>query len=150
MAPQPATSGTRFPESLPPRPEPSWGERSCPGARFCWPFDWAAWSLNTCSDKAALLRRVCMWTTLVVRTMTSIMGLVFRLYGGDIGSFNRWHFDVFLLGSAAIHVALVFIVFIVFILKSNAGFFITWYGMWILIFVVYWITTWTPEQQSYV
>lgn len=180
MAPQPQQSA--FPEHLPPRPEQTGDSRLCPGARFCWSFSWEAWSLQTNGDYGLLTRRICMWVTLAVRTMTSVLGLVFSLYGGSIGGFvigtvftvlgfffiayclagignvqgtrrvlgismGRWHYDIFLLGSAAIHVALIFIVFF---LRSSIGFMITWYGMWLLIFATFWTTTWTPEQQSYV
>ncbi|KAI1855766.1 hypothetical protein JX265_012211 [Neoarthrinium moseri] len=176
MASQPSS----FPETLPPRPQKSKDDRLCPGARFCWPFDWSSWSLNTNGDHALLMRRICMWVTLAVRTFTYIMSLILNLYGFHFGAFvigivftvlgfffiawclvgiaeakgsrrvlgtsvNRWHFDVFLLGSAVIHIGLIFILFFA---RSATGFLTTWYGMWILIFAAKWITAWTPEEQS--
>jgi hypothetical protein len=33
------------------------------------------------------MRRLCMWVTLLIRTMESILGLVYNLYSGSIGGF---------------------------------------------------------------
>ncbi|KAK8087368.1 hypothetical protein PG994_002342 [Apiospora phragmitis] len=151
------TSGGRSTSSLPPRPAGqgvSWQQRNCPNARFCWPFDWASWTLDTGGDGAALLHRVCMWITLATRTALAVFSLVFLFVGFQIGSFvinviiavlgfffiawclarigdavgerrvmgalvGRWHFDFFLIGSAAVHIIMIATVFVY---KSRVGF----------------------------
>ncbi|KAI2464213.1 hypothetical protein F4781DRAFT_83544 [Annulohypoxylon bovei var. microspora] len=169
---------TAFPQELPPRPEQtSWKDRNCPGSRGCWSFSWGAYSLAT-TDKAVLARRICMITTLGVRTALSVLGILFNAYSKGVGgmiigiilavigflfiawclasigeargtrkvlgtSMGRWHFDVFLFASALVHIAFLIGFFTG---MGNTGFLISWYGMWILIFAVAWITTWTPEQ----
>ncbi|KAI1408310.1 hypothetical protein F5Y13DRAFT_172626 [Hypoxylon sp. FL1857] len=60
-------------------------------------------------------------------------------------SVGRWHFDIFLLASGLIHVGILIGFFTG---MGNLGFLISWYGMWILIFAVAWITTWAPEQSN--
>ncbi|KAI1372547.1 hypothetical protein F4677DRAFT_247507 [Hypoxylon crocopeplum] len=172
-----------FPRDLPPRPEPrTWRERNCPGFRGCWHFSWESYSLAT-DEKAVLARRLCMITTLGVRTALSILGVFFRAYSGSIGGMvvgsilavlgflfvawclahigeatgtwkvfginvGRWHLDIFLFASALIHIGIILGFFTG---MGNIGFLVSWYGMWILIFAVSWITTWTPEQPgSYV
>ncbi|KAK8094890.1 hypothetical protein PG997_001575 [Apiospora hydei] len=206
------TSGRSSSGSLPPRPAGqgvSWGERNCPNARFCWPFDWSSWTLDTGGDLPALVRRLCMWITLATRTALAVLALIFLFVGFEIGSFvvniildvlgfffiawclarigdavggeagdgdfggkwpyspafsfrlitelvsflahsgsrGRWHFDLFLLGSAIIHIIMIATVFVY---KSRVGFLTSWYGMWILIFVVAWVAGWAPEGTSYV
>ncbi|KAK8038683.1 hypothetical protein PG993_007094 [Apiospora rasikravindrae] len=156
--------------------------RNCPNARFCWPFDWSSWTLDTGGDAPALMRRLCMWITLATRTALAVFSLVFLFVGFDIGGFvvnivldvlgfffiawclarigdavgerrvlgtlvGRWHFDLFLLGSAAIHIIMIATVFVY---KSRVGFLTSWYGMWILIFAVAWVAGWAPEGTSYV
>ncbi|KAI1398301.1 hypothetical protein F4819DRAFT_39113 [Hypoxylon fuscum] len=169
-----------FPQDLPPRPEPTtWRERNCPGFRGCWHFSWEAYNLHA-ADKAILARRVCMITTLGVRTALSILGVFFRAYSGSIGGMvvgsilavlgflfvawclarigeaqgtrkvfganvGRWHFDIFLFASALIHIGILVGIFTG---MGSTGFFISWYGMWILISAVAWITSWTPEQPN--
>ncbi|KAK8108141.1 uncharacterized protein PG998_010154 [Apiospora kogelbergensis] len=171
--------------SLPPRPAGqgvSWQARNCPNARFCWPFDWGSWTLDTGGDAPALLRRVCMWITLAARTALAVFSLVFLFVGFHVSSFvvniildvlgfffiawclarigdavgerrvmgtlvGRWHFDLFLIGSAAVHIVMIATVFVY---KSRLGFLTSWYGMWILIFAVAWIAGWAPEGTSYV
>lgn len=82
------TSGT---SSLPPRPAGhqgvSWQQRNCPNARFCWPFDWSSWSLDTGGDAPALFRRLCMWVTLATRTALAVFSLIFLFVGFEIGEF---------------------------------------------------------------
>ncbi|KAK8076934.1 hypothetical protein PG996_003104 [Apiospora saccharicola] len=82
----PTSSGT-----LPPRPAGqggvSWQQRNCPNARFCWPFDWSSWSLDTGGDAPALMRRLCMWVTLATRTALAVVSLIFLFAGFEIGSF---------------------------------------------------------------
>lgn len=76
--------------SLPPRPAGqgvSWGQRNCPNARFCWPFDWSSWTLDTGGDAPALLRRICMWITLATRTALAVFSLIFLFVGFHISSF---------------------------------------------------------------
>ncbi|KAI0109360.1 hypothetical protein F4776DRAFT_643563 [Hypoxylon sp. NC0597] len=178
-----AAHSSAFPQELPPRPEQTtWRERNCPGFRGCWSFSWDAYSLAT-SDKAVLARRICMITTLGVRTALSILGVIFKAYSGSIVgmvigivlavlgflfvawclaciggatgtrkvlgmSVGRWHFDIFLFASGLIHIGILIGFFTG---MGNTGFLISWYGMWILIFAVAWITTWAPEQpNSYV
>ncbi|KAI0377300.1 hypothetical protein F5Y04DRAFT_182167 [Hypomontagnella monticulosa] len=178
-----APNNQSFPQDLPPRPQAtSWRERNCPGFRGCWSFSWEAYSLAT-GDLAVMTRRICMITTLGIRTALSILGVLFRAYSGSIGgmvigsilavlgflfvawclakigeaegtrkvlgtNIGRWHFDFFLLASALIHVG---ILVGFFTRMGNTGFLVSWYGMWILIFAVAWITTWTPEPpDSYV
>ncbi|KAI4863433.1 hypothetical protein F4820DRAFT_427071 [Hypoxylon rubiginosum] len=166
-----------FPEDLPPRPESSWRERNCPGFRGCFDFSWEAYSLYT-SDPLALARRICMITTLGVRTALSILGFFFGAYGGSIAglvfssifavigfffvawclarigeaqgtrkvfgiSMGRWHFDIFLFLSALMHVGFLLGYFTG---LGRIGLIVSWYGMWILIAAVAWITTWAPEQ----
>ncbi|KAI1442583.1 hypothetical protein F5Y02DRAFT_395918 [Annulohypoxylon stygium] len=65
-----------------------------------------------------------------------------KVFGMSVG---RWQFDAFLFASALVHIG-----FLVgfFTGMGNTGFLISWYGMWILIFAVAWITTWTPEEQQ--
>ncbi|KAK7947903.1 uncharacterized protein PG986_008789 [Apiospora aurea] len=176
------TSGS---STLPPRPAGqgvSWTERNCPNARFCWPFDWSSWTLDTGGDLPALLRRLCMWVTLATRTALAVLALIFLFVGFEIGSFvlniildvlgfffiawclarigdavgerrvmgtlvGRWHFDLFLLGSAIIHIIMIATVFVY---QSKVGFLTSWYGMWILIFAVAWVAGWAPEGTSYV
>ncbi|KAK6844770.1 hypothetical protein PG990_003133 [Apiospora arundinis] len=179
------TSGSANAASLPPRPAGqgvSWGQRNCPNARFCWPFDWSSWTLDTGGDAPALLRRICMWITLATRTALAVFSLIFLFVGFHISSFviniildvlgfffiawclarigdavgerrvmgtlvGRWHFDVFLIGSAAVHIIMIATVFVY---QSRVGFLTSWYGMWILIFAVAWIAGWAPEGTSYV
>ena len=75
-----------FPQELPPRPEGrSWKERNCPGMRTCWHFSWDAYNLKT-SDMAVLLRRICMWIVLVLRTFLSVLAIIGDAYGGRIVS----------------------------------------------------------------
>lgn len=75
-----------FPQDLPPRPEGrSWKERNCPGMRTCWHFSWDAYSLKT-SDMAVLLRRICMWIVLALRTFLSILAIIVDAYGGRLVS----------------------------------------------------------------
>ncbi|KAK8009495.1 hypothetical protein PG991_012046 [Apiospora marii] len=160
----------------------AWQQRNCPNARFCWPFDWSSWTLDTGGDGPALMRRLCMWVTLATRTALAVFSLVFLFVGFAVGEFvvhvildvlgfffiawclarigdavgerrvmgrlvGRWHFDLFLLGSAAVHIVMIATVFIY---KSRVGFLTSWYGMWILIFAVAWIAGWAPEGDSYV
>ncbi|KAI1079735.1 hypothetical protein F5B20DRAFT_542232 [Whalleya microplaca] len=73
-----------FPQDLPPRPEPTWRERNCPGCRTCWHFSWESYSLNT-GDMEVLARRLCMIITLGIRTALSILGVFFRAYSGSVG-----------------------------------------------------------------
>ncbi|KAI1770680.1 hypothetical protein F4818DRAFT_257037 [Hypoxylon cercidicola] len=166
-----------FPEDLPPRSESTWRERNCPGFRGCFHFSWEAYSLDT-SEPAVLARRICMITTLGVRTALSILGFFFNAYSGSIAglvvgsilavigfffvawclarigeaqgtrkvfgmSMGRWHFDIFLFLSALIHAGFLLGYFTA---MGKMGFFVSWYGMWILIFAVAWITTWTPDE----
>ncbi|OHE91165.1 hypothetical protein CORC01_13541 [Colletotrichum orchidophilum] len=49
--------------------------RMCPNMRTCWAFSWEAYNLKT-SDKAVLLRRICMIIILGIRTAISIFGVV--------------------------------------------------------------------------
>ncbi|KAH6651933.1 hypothetical protein BKA67DRAFT_342131 [Truncatella angustata] len=177
-----ATPSANFPQQLPPRPEPSRRQGLCPDARFCWPFSWDSWTLNTNGDTPLLLRRLCMWITLGVRVFNYVLAFIFQLFGFHIASMivgiilgvlsfffiayclsgignvqgsrrvlgisaNRWHYDVFLLGSALIHIMLIPILFKY---RSQVAYDVTWYGMWILIFGTWWTTTWVPEQTSYV
>ncbi|KAJ4310186.1 hypothetical protein N0V84_011104 [Fusarium piperis] len=58
----------------------SWKDRNCPNMRTCWSFSWQAYDLRM-SDKKALLRRVAMCLTLVIRTFLSILGIVRNSYG---------------------------------------------------------------------
>lgn len=53
--------------------------------RSCWSFSWESYSLNT-SDPAVIIRRLCMWAILLVRTAISILSVMFRAYGGYIVS----------------------------------------------------------------
>lgn len=68
-----------------------------------------------------------------------------RVFGLNV---DRWYLDVFLLLSALIHIGILVGFFNG---MGNTGFLVSWYGMWVLIFLVAWITTWTPEQpETYV
>lgn len=63
---------------------------------------------------------------------------------------GRWHFDIFLAVAALIFIALLIANFVRNFPLGNVGFLTTWYGMWVLIVATWWITTWTPEPESYV
>jgi hypothetical protein len=63
----------------------SWKDRNCPNMRTCWSFSWRAYDLRT-SDKKALLRRIAMCLTLVIRTFLSILGIVRNSYGSVLVS----------------------------------------------------------------
>ncbi|KAL6360677.1 hypothetical protein LRP88_06384 [Fusarium phalaenopsidis] len=63
----------------------SWKDRNCPNMRTCWSFSWRAYDLRT-SDKKALLRRITMCLTLVIRTFLSILGIVRNSYGSVLVS----------------------------------------------------------------
>lgn len=76
--------------SLPPRPAGqgvAWQQRNCPNARFCWPFDWSSWRLDTGGDAPALIRRLCMWVTLATRTALAVFSLIFLFVGFEVGAF---------------------------------------------------------------
>ena len=53
--------------------------------RTCWHFSWEAYNLKT-SDTAVLLRRICMWVVLILRTFLSILAIIVDAYGGRIVS----------------------------------------------------------------
>lgn len=58
---------------------------------------------------------------------------------------GRWHFDVFLLGMAIIHIG----IFVgAFFWNSTGGVGGMWLAMWLLIFGAAWVTTWEPEPTS--
>jgi predicted PurR-regulated permease PerM len=58
---------------------------------------------------------------------------------------GRWHFDVFLLIMAIVHI----IIFVsAFFWKDGGGVWGAWLAMWLLIFGAAWVTTWEPEPQS--
>ncbi|RYP61156.1 hypothetical protein DL769_007838 [Monosporascus sp. CRB-8-3] len=63
---------------------------------------------------------------------------------------DRWHFDVFLAASALVFVGLLVANFIHSFPLGAVGYLTTWYGMWVLIVLAWWITTWSPEPESYV
>ncbi|KAK7192216.1 hypothetical protein DPSP01_010220 [Paraphaeosphaeria sporulosa] len=65
-----------------------------------------------------------------------------RVLGARVG---RWHFDVFLLGMAIIHIG---IFAGAFFWKSSGGVGGMWLAMWLLIFGAAWVTTWEPEPAS--
>ncbi|KAI2605722.1 uncharacterized protein GGS25DRAFT_523392 [Hypoxylon fragiforme] len=54
---------------------------------------------------------------------------------------DRWHFDIFLIFSALIHIGALIGVFTG---MGQTGFLVIWYGMWLLLFAAAWITTWDP------
>ncbi|KAF1992768.1 hypothetical protein P154DRAFT_452051 [Amniculicola lignicola CBS 123094] len=60
---------------------------------------------------------------------------------------GRWHFDVFLLVAALIHVGILVGFFFGLGVAGTAG---TWTAMWLLIFAVAWIATWDAEPNSQV
>ncbi|KAI1474441.1 hypothetical protein F4774DRAFT_338249 [Daldinia eschscholtzii] len=65
-----------------------------------------------------------------------------RVFGISVG---RLHFDIFLFASALIHIG---ILGGYFTKMGNLGFVLSWYGMWLLITAVAWISTWTPEESN--
>ena len=58
---------------------------------------------------------------------------------------GRWHFDVFLLACAIIHVGLIVAYFFWW---SPWGLQLTWLAMWLAIFAVAWIAGWEPEYPA--
>ncbi|KAI1642750.1 uncharacterized protein F4817DRAFT_352019 [Daldinia loculata] len=65
-----------------------------------------------------------------------------RACGMNMG---RLHFDIFLFASALIHIGSIIGFFTG---MGNLGYIVFWYGMWLLITAVAWISTWAPEQPS--
>ncbi|KAF6821747.1 hypothetical protein CMUS01_11360 [Colletotrichum musicola] len=63
----------------------SFKDRTCPNMRGCWSFSWEAYSLKT-SDKAALLRRICMIIILAIRTAMSVLSIVRDIIASQIVS----------------------------------------------------------------
>ncbi|KAF4892275.1 hypothetical protein CGCF415_v013055 [Colletotrichum fructicola] len=63
----------------------SFKDRNCPNMRGCWSFSWEAYSLKT-SDKQALLRRICMYIILGIRTALSILSIVRDIIAGRVVS----------------------------------------------------------------
>ncbi|KAK7449922.1 hypothetical protein CaCOL14_010143 [Colletotrichum acutatum] len=59
--------------------------RMCPNMRTCWAFSWESYNLKT-SDKAVLLRRICMIIILGIRTAISIFGIVYDVTHAQIVS----------------------------------------------------------------
>ncbi|KAI0108103.1 hypothetical protein F4814DRAFT_426833 [Daldinia grandis] len=60
-------------------------------------------------------------------------------------SVGRLHLDIFLFASALIHIGSIIGFFTG---MGNLGYIIFWYGMWLLITAVAWVSTWAPEQTS--
>ncbi|KAH8678245.1 hypothetical protein BX600DRAFT_431533 [Xylariales sp. PMI_506] len=79
---EPAPSA--FPTELPPRPQGGGGGSG--RHRVWWPYSWSEWTLRTHGDKAKLLRRLCMWSTILLRLGTSAIAFIIATYGG-IGGF---------------------------------------------------------------
>ncbi|KAK2748008.1 hypothetical protein CKAH01_18114 [Colletotrichum kahawae] len=61
-------------------------ERYCLFMPGGWSISWDSYSLNT-SDRAVLLRRVCMYVILGTRLLLSIRATVFRAWGFELASF---------------------------------------------------------------
>ncbi|KAI1389350.1 uncharacterized protein F4822DRAFT_198182 [Hypoxylon trugodes] len=97
---------------------------------------------------------------MVIGSILAVLGFIFvawclarigeatgtrKVFGIGVG---RLQFDIFLLLAALIHIGILTGIFNG---MSSLGFLISWYGMWLLIFAVAWITSWTPEEaNSYV
>jgi hypothetical protein len=63
--------------------ESNWGDRNLGAARTCWDFSWEAYSIRT-DERAVLWRRLCMWTILGVRTLSSVVFVLGRVFTGDV------------------------------------------------------------------
>ncbi|OLN97019.1 hypothetical protein CCHL11_02030 [Colletotrichum chlorophyti] len=61
-------------------------ERNCPNMRTCWSFSWEAYSLRI-SDSTTLVRRICMYIILAIRTALSIIGIVRDIIHSQVASF---------------------------------------------------------------
>ncbi|KAK6851494.1 hypothetical protein PG995_011619 [Apiospora arundinis] len=187
-----------FPQELPPRPGAgaapgygaynagaapaaagggSWKDRNCPNMRTCWAFSWGAYNLAT-SDKAQLVRRLCMWAILLARTAMSVWGIVRSALGGHIVSvviysilgvlgffFIAWCLATIgeargrrkvlgiMVGRMHFDIFLaIFAIIHVGILIGAAftalGLGISWLVMWAAIFAVAWIASWPPEPEG--
>ncbi|WYZ42432.1 hypothetical protein EsH8_VI_000131 [Colletotrichum jinshuiense] len=64
----------------------SFKDRNCPNMRGCWSFSWEAYSLKT-ADKTVLLRRICMYIILGIRTALSVIGVVRDIIHAQVASF---------------------------------------------------------------
>ncbi|KAK3113022.1 hypothetical protein LTR53_010111 [Teratosphaeriaceae sp. CCFEE 6253] len=71
-----------FPTELPPRHRPSFRDRNCSSARSCFAFSLHAYSLRT-RARPVLLRRLCMWLTILTRLVLSILNILTGGYGGS-------------------------------------------------------------------
>lgn len=61
---------------------------------------------------------------------------------------GRVHWDLLLTFSVVIHIFIFIATFVPQIYLTQAGYLIAWYGMWVLLTLAWWITTWAPEGQS--
>ncbi|KAL0938449.1 uncharacterized protein CTRU02_205059 [Colletotrichum truncatum] len=157
----------------------SFKDRNCPNMRNCWSFSWEAYSLKT-SDKTVLLRRICMYIILGIRTALSILSIASDIIHGNVAGWiigiilailgfffiawclavigqaegrrkvlgimlNRVHFDIFLLVTAFIHAIILVSTFFG---LGNAGSYVIWLILWLLIFAVAWICNWPAEPES--
>lgn len=98
------------------------------------------------------------WVSVAVWTVLGILGFAFiawclavvgecrgvrKVLGVRIG---RWHWDIFLIGLAAVHVGMIVGLW----WAPSSVTTSLWYGMWLLLALASWIATWQPLEDSQV